>query len=79
MTLFLPFPPTFPPLLSSVLRSRCAVLVNVAIMRTFVKLRQLLATHKDLARHLEAMEKSMTLSSKSSSTPSLPACPHNQL
>ena len=44
-------------MLSSVLRSQRAVLVNIAIMRAFVKLRQMLSTHKDLARKLEAMEK----------------------
>ena len=44
-------------MLSSVLRSERAVQVNVAIMRTFVKLRELLATHKDLAQKLEALEK----------------------
>jgi len=33
-------------MLSSVLRSRRAVLVNLAIMRAFVKLRQILGTHK---------------------------------
>ena len=44
-------------MLSSVLRSRKAAMVNVAIMRTFVKLRQMLATHRDLARKLEALEK----------------------
>lgn len=43
-------------MLSSVLRSKRAVLVNVAIMRAFVRLRQLLATHKDLARKLDEME-----------------------
>ncbi len=43
-------------MLSSVLRSGRAVLVNIAIMRAFVKLRELLSTHKDLARKLEAME-----------------------
>jgi hypothetical protein len=37
-------------MLSSVLRSKRAAQVNVAIMRTFVKLREILATHKDLAR-----------------------------
>jgi hypothetical protein len=31
--------------------------VNVAIMRTFVKLREMLTTHKDLAQKLEALEK----------------------
>lgn len=44
-------------MLSSVLRSDRAVKVNIAIMRAFVRLRQLLATHEDLARKLEAMEK----------------------
>ena len=44
-------------MLSSVLRSDRAALVNVAIMRTFVQLRQILATHADLARKLEALEK----------------------
>ena len=44
-------------MLSSVLESERAVLVNVEIMRTFVKLREILATHKDLARKLEELEK----------------------
>jgi hypothetical protein len=44
-------------MLSSVLKSQRAALVNVAIMRTFVRLRQILATHKDLAARLAAMEK----------------------
>jgi len=44
-------------MLSSVLRSERAAIVNVAIMRTFVRLRQLLATHKDLAARLAAIEK----------------------
>jgi hypothetical protein len=44
-------------MLSSVLRSERAVQVNVAIMRAFVKLRELLATHKDLARKLDALER----------------------
>lgn len=44
-------------MLSSVLRSKRAVQVNIAIMRAFVKLRELLATHKDLARKLEALER----------------------
>jgi len=43
-------------MLSSVLTSKRAVLVNVAIMRTFVKLRQLLATHTDLALKLAELE-----------------------
>ena len=44
-------------MLSSVLRSKRAVRVNVEIMRAFVRLREVLATHKDLARKLEALEK----------------------
>jgi hypothetical protein len=44
-------------MLSSVLRSDRAVMVNVAIMRTFVRLRQLLTTHKDLAQKLAALER----------------------
>lgn len=44
-------------MLSSVLRSKRAVAVNIEIMRAFVKLRQLLATHEDLARKLAALEK----------------------
>ena len=44
-------------MLSSVLRSERAVQVNVAIMRTFVKLREMLASHADLARKLADMEK----------------------
>ena len=44
-------------MLSSVLRSKRAVQVNIEIMRAFVRLREMLATHKDLARKLEALEK----------------------
>ena len=44
-------------MLSSVLRSKRAVRVNVEIVRAFVRLREVLATHKDLARKLEALEK----------------------
>ena len=43
--------------LSSVLRSRRAIRVNIAIMRTFVRLRELLNTHKELARKLAALER----------------------
>lgn len=42
-------------MLSSVLRSDRAVKVNVAIMRAFARLRELLALHKDLARQIEAL------------------------
>src|SRR5437870_613417 len=44
-------------MLSSVLRSQRAVLVNVAIMRAFVRMRQILAAHADLAGKLNALEK----------------------
>jgi hypothetical protein len=44
-------------MLSSVLRSPRAVQVNIQIMRTFVKLRRMLATHEELARKLAALER----------------------
>jgi hypothetical protein len=44
-------------MLSSVLRSQRAVQVNVAIMRTFVRLREMLSSHEDLRRKIDAMEK----------------------
>lgn len=44
-------------MLSSVLRSKKAIQVNIAIMRAFVKLRKVLATHKDLARKLIGLER----------------------
>src|SRR6266480_2268355 len=44
-------------MLSSVLRSDRAVEVNIAIMRTFVQLRRLMDTNRDLARKIEALEK----------------------
>jgi len=44
-------------MLSSVLRSPRAVAVNIEIMRAFVRLRRLLASHADLARKLDALER----------------------
>ena len=44
-------------MLSSVLRSKRAVEANIAIMRTFVQLRRLMDTSRDLARKIEALEK----------------------
>ena len=44
-------------MLSSVLKSQRAVQVNIQIMRAFSKLRQMLSTHKDLKKQIEAMEK----------------------
>ncbi|MDQ6913483.1 MAG: ORF6N domain-containing protein [Verrucomicrobiota bacterium] len=43
-------------MLSSVLRSERAVEVNIAIMRTFVRLREMLLSNADLARQLKALE-----------------------
>jgi len=42
-------------MLSSVLRSKRAAQVNVAIMPTFVRLREILATHQDVARKVKNM------------------------
>jgi phage regulator Rha-like protein len=44
-------------MLANVLNSSKAVQVSVQIVRTFIRLREILATHKDLARKLEEMEK----------------------
>lgn len=44
-------------MLSSVLHSPRAVLVNIEIIRTFVRLRRLLSSHVDLARKLAALER----------------------
>ncbi|NOT27323.1 MAG: ORF6N domain-containing protein [Acidobacteria bacterium] len=44
-------------MLSSVLKSNRAAEVNVAIMRVFVRIRTLLASHADLIRRLDALEK----------------------
>ena len=44
-------------MLSSVLNSDRAVEVNIEIMRAFVRLRQMLASHKDLKRKLAELEK----------------------
>jgi hypothetical protein len=43
-------------MLSSILRSPRAVEVNIAIMRTFVQLRRLMDSNRELARKIEAME-----------------------
>lgn len=43
-------------MLSGMLTSPRAIEVNVAIMRTFVRLRELLATHEELAHRLEQLE-----------------------
>lgn len=44
-------------MLSGILKSKRAVKVNIAIMRTFVQMRQMLDSNKDLARKIAEMEK----------------------
>jgi hypothetical protein len=44
-------------MLSSVLNSKRAVEVNIMVVRTFVKLRKMMSTHKDVARKLEELER----------------------
>jgi hypothetical protein len=46
-------------MLSAVLRSERAVSVNIEIMRAFVRLRHVLASHAELARKLESLERRM--------------------
>ena len=43
-------------MLSSVLKSKRAVQMNILVIRAFVKLRELLATHKDVASRIEQIE-----------------------
>lgn len=43
-------------MLSSVLNSKRSIIVNIQIMRTFIKLREILLTHKELREKIEAME-----------------------
>jgi len=44
-------------MLSSVVNSKRAIIVNIAIVRTFVRLRQILASHKEIAERITAMGK----------------------
>ncbi len=44
-------------MLSSVLNSKRAIMVNIEIMRSFVRLRQMLSSNAELARKLNALEK----------------------
>lgn len=44
-------------MLSSVLNSDRAIQVNIQIMRTFTKLREMLLTHRELRRKIETMER----------------------
>ncbi len=48
-------------MLSTVLNSERAIQVNIAIMRAFVKLREFLLTHKELAQKLEELERKYQL------------------
>lgn len=44
-------------MLSSILNSKRAIQVNIQIMRTFTKIREMLATHKELKQKIDKMEK----------------------
>ena len=44
-------------MLSSVLKSRRAIQVNIQIIRTFTRLRELMASHEELRRKIEELEK----------------------
>jgi hypothetical protein len=44
-------------MLSSVLNSGRAIQVNIQIMRTFTKIREMITTHKELKQKIEEMEK----------------------
>jgi len=44
-------------MLSSILNSKRAIQVNIQIMRTFTKIREMLATHKELRQKIEEIEK----------------------
>ena len=43
-------------MLSSVLRSRCAVAVNIEIMRAFVRLREMVADQAQILRRIDELE-----------------------
>ena len=47
-------------MLSGVLTSKRAIQVNIAIMRAFVRMRELLSTNKELAQRLAELEKRLT-------------------
>jgi hypothetical protein len=52
-------------MLSTVLNSERAIQVNIAIMRAFVRLREMIASHKDLAERLDELEKKYDMQFKS--------------
>ena len=51
-------------MLSSVLKSQRAIQVNIAIMRAFVRLRDIVTAHKEIARKLEELEHKLELHDK---------------
>ncbi len=51
-------------MLSSVLNSERAIQVNIAIMRAFIRLKEVLSTHKELAQKLEELERKYQLHEK---------------
>ncbi|MFH1782585.1 MAG: ORF6N domain-containing protein [Candidatus Omnitrophota bacterium] len=51
-------------MLSGVLHSKRAIEVNIAIMRAFVRIKQVLSTHKELAEKLRELEKEVGRNSK---------------
>ena len=53
----LPLLPQGVAMLSSVLRSKRAVQVNIEIMRAFVRLRRMVISHEEMARRVDALEK----------------------
>ena len=52
-------------MLSTVLNSERAIQVNIEIMRAFVQLREMIASHKDLAKRLDELEKKYDMQFKS--------------
>jgi hypothetical protein len=62
-------------MLSSVLNSPRAIQVNIEIMRAFIRLRRILASHAELARKLDNLEKKYDVQFKMSSTPSASSWP----
>ena len=51
-------------MLSSVLRSERAILVNIAIMRAFVRLRRIINNHKELSHKLRELEQKVNIHDK---------------
>ena len=51
-------------MLASVLNSQRAVEMSIVVVRAFARLRELLATHKDLARHLQRIEKRLDMTNE---------------